>query len=107
MKYIKMFENDEKPEFEKYLVFKFPANLIISEFIQLVDSPYHFQHKNMLTLKRLYNVNSDGRIFESDKEKIETELTDEIKKRIIYQSNDLEHVLDIAPTLFYSTKYNL
>jgi hypothetical protein len=102
MKYIKLFES-EIPKFNKYLVFKFKTNLIIAQFNKFIES---FPN-DIISVKRLYNVREDGDISETEKNIVDSPYSADIKDRIIYQSNDLEHVLDIAPTLFYSSKYNL
>jgi len=102
MKYIKLFEKIDYPK-GKYLVFKFKTNLIIVELIKVV---YNWQDEIEIYTKRLYNCRESG-IERTDPEITSALYNEDIAKRIIYQSDDLEDVLNFAEPFFSVQKYNL
>ena len=59
-------------------------------------------------MKRLYNylegTEKATKAFDEDEFDF---VWSEIKDRIVYDSDDLQHILDVAPTLFDVKKYNL
>jgi hypothetical protein len=102
MKYIKLFEKIKYPT-GKYLVFKFKTNFIIAELIKL---EYNWKDEIEIYTKRLYNCHESG-ITKTEQETISAVYTEDMAKRIIYQSDDLDHILDIADSFFSVQKYNL
>jgi hypothetical protein len=113
----KIFESEGELELGKYVIFKFPTNLIILEVISIeeirwsrVVTPRQYADKYdyNLKLKRLYNYTEGNekatKSFDNDEFDF---VWSETKRRIVYDSDDLQHILDIAPTLFDVNKYNL
>ena len=94
MKYIKSFEStmaEFASNIEKYIVWKFPSNLFVLEVINVTNS--------YITCLRLYKMSISSRqILKSDKDEFEFSI-ETAKDRIIYQSDNLQEVLDILPEL--------
>jgi len=104
MKYLKKFEYDnELSNIKRYIVFKFPSNLIVLEVFEITT--------NYITCTRLYRMSiGSSKILNSDKSDFEFDINS-IKKRVIFQSDSLKEVLDILPELSEIdnniNKYNL
>ena len=102
MKYIKTFENIDE-DLEKYIAIKFTSNIIVAEIIR-------FNSSGELIVRRLYNKHENSKHLDTfDKEDKKEMLVnyENIKNRIVYQTNDLQQLLDILDSLFYVSKYNL
>ena len=105
----KLFESEDELKLGKYVIYKFPTNLIILEVISIENATprtYGGKWDYNITMKRLYTVYSSGRIDKSIKDDFDFKWS-EIKDRIVYDSDDLEEVLDVAPTILDVNKYNL
>lgn len=105
MKYIKIYENYEPgtrlTNLKKYIVYKFPNNLIIAEVLDVFGLDYYV--RKLFTAYGPDNIKNIENTIGTNK----LNLTSETSEKIIYQSDDLQDVLDKIPLLFDVNKYNL
>jgi len=96
MKYIKKFESDYFTYYtidniKKYIVWEFPTNLIVLEVTKVSSTDITCLRLYVMSIGSLHTVKSDKSEF------ILPIVT--AKKKIIYQSDNLQEVLDILPEL--------
>jgi len=89
MKYIKKFESNNFDNIKNYIVWKFPTNLIVLKVTNVTNT--------QITCLRLYIMPiSSLNILKSDKSEF---ILSADSDRLIYQSDNLQEVLDILPEL--------
>lgn len=102
MKYLKRFEEiDNSISLKKYVAWKFPTNIMI---LEVVDAGVDFS-----TFIRLYDYSEGSKIIKvSDGQKY-TFNKHEIKKRVIYTTDNKSEILDVdlLDAFFSLEKYNI
>lgn len=100
MKYIKKFES-EFLTLKKYVVWKFPTNLMILETLEY--------DKDFALFNRLHNYNKGSKIIFNADEQLFTFNKHEIKKRVVFESDNINDCLDIdfLSSVFDMDKFNL
>ena len=105
MKYIETFEGltfeIDIAQVKKYTIWEFPTNLIILETLNLSSFGS--------TFKRLfiyYDQGSNNRLQHSDNQQFIFK-NEEVRRRVIFTSDDLQEIYDILPTARDLKKYNL
>lgn len=102
MKHLKIYENySEFTELKKYLIFKFPSNIVLCE------QYYIYKDSKTFDMKRLYILGEYDKSPRCLTKEFKNQNYDEIKSKIVYQTDDLKDALEMMPVCFNIQEYNL
>lgn len=110
MKYIKTFEivfNDIK--LSKYLLTQKPNNTDIYFVLEVSPEQLKFAgYEDIINTKKLYTYTKSKNYLKKGKHQHFNITKNELDKiNIVYQSDNLQNVKDVLPTLNYMDKYNI